>query len=125
MAEDMDLISRAIGNLEGQVRAMAHTVTALIAHWSEQDNKASDDRQALSDRIGEMGHQVDRMENKLDNVAGDVAGFKPTIADYQRSKNEMAGAQALRRVIWSAVVVIAAVLGYLVNVILDHFSTKP
>jgi TolA-binding protein len=88
MPNNLDEISRVIGNIEAEIRNLSATV-AEVRHTSAQQHREN------RERLEAIGERVGKIEAGMKPLAKTVATMEPIVAGYVVARWKIAGAFAL------------------------------
>jgi len=116
-------VARALGDLEGTVRAMAE-------QWRRQEEIATAGRRGVYDRIDSLSLQVTTLQSAATAVQQDVAEIKkdmdekvmPAIDAYSLDKARRLGWMDSGRLIWAGVIGACTLIGFVIHEILQYLA---
>lgn len=125
-------VERALGDLEGTVRAQTGTIKNLTDEWARRDDAATEGRRSLYLRFEALSTQVTASLISIDVLKKDFEEFKqyvhkeimPTIAAYKLADARRAGMWLMSRLFWAAVLCLFTLIGYAVHEFLQYLH-KP
>ncbi len=97
------------GTLREAFGALKGTVETFQKNWEKQDERASDSRRYLYEKmatversVGAVERTVDGLSHKVDAATKDIAEMKPAVTDWVASKNRGEGVGTALGYIWKA-----------------------
>jgi len=120
-----DSVARALGVLQGTVRAMSE-------QWRRQDDNANAGRRAVSERLEDLSEKVVTMSHNLDGVTQDVAELKndietevmPSVRAFQIAAAHRLGVIWAGKMFWALLVGVAGAVGFAVHEALQYFAKR-
>lgn len=101
-------MSRAIGRLDA-------TVENLTRNWQEQDNKATQGRRLLYERFESLKDKVADIGARVDQLATDITGLKPSVRSFEDGQQRRAGARTLLGFMWGGILAGGGAIGWVVH----------
>jgi hypothetical protein len=74
-----DATQAALRQMAGQIGELTSSVRSLETNWRNQDEKASNGRAVLHEKLDGLRGDFHLYSSKLDAVVADVAAMKPTV----------------------------------------------
>lgn len=78
-------MAKSLGGLES-------TVAGLVSQWRSQDEKASQGRRDLHQKIDAMRTEMQELDGLLKEAIKDIAEMKPTVEAVENAKQQAVGA---------------------------------
>ena len=121
-------VERALGDLEGTVRAQTETIKNLIDRWARQDAAATEGRKRLYERFETLSNQVAGSSVTLAELKKDFDDLKehvferimPTINAYNLAAAHRAGMWVMSKLFWAGILAICTVVGYGIHEMLQY-----
>jgi hypothetical protein len=116
-------VIRALGDLEGTVRALSSTVKDMADQWRDQEKHAVASRRILYDRVEGFSAQLGNVLGQIAGITQDVAELKndiddkimPTVTAYNAGIAHKAGAMWASGLYWTFLCALAAACGYAIH----------
>lgn len=108
-------MSRAIGRLDA-------TVENLTRSWKEQDDKAVQGRRMLYERFESLKDRVSDIGSRVDKLADDLTGIKPSVRSFEDGQVRKRGVRALLGLVWTGIVAVAGTIGWAIH---ELFASVP
>lgn len=128
MPDRMDDTSRAIGNLEGALRAQGEDIRKLTTAIEQRDTQAGEGRRRLYNSFESFKDSVSKrltlLELQSEQHTNSLSLITPTVQEWQEMKAQTAGAAKLGRVIYVVLSAIAAGLAATAWHLIELFNRR-
>lgn len=86
-------MAKSLGGLES-------TVAGLVSQWRSQDEKASQGRRDLHQKIDAMRGEMQELDGLLKEAIKDIAAMKPTVEAVENAKQQAVGVSKASVWLW-------------------------
>ncbi|WP_018456789.1 DUF1515 family protein [Bradyrhizobium sp. WSM4349] len=93
-------MAKSLGGLES-------TVAGLVSQWRSQDEKASQGRRDLHQKIDAMRTEMQELDGLLKGAIKDIADMKPTVEAVENAKQQAVGASKASVWLWRLAIFIS------------------
>lgn len=122
-------IQRQLNDLNRHVGGLTASIEAFNETWQRQDAAASQGRQRLYDRFEKFERYVRdslaSLSARVSSVEKQLNGHQTSVDDFNADKLRAEGAQRFGLWLWSALLVAAGFIGYVVHEALEWYLHLP
>lgn len=101
-----DATQAALRQMAEQIGGLTSTVRSLEGNWRSQDEKASQGRAVLYEKIDNLRTDFHGWKDKLEDVIAAVADMKPTVDEVKIAKQRAIGAFWMSRFLYAAGIIL-------------------
>ena len=112
-----------LGTLREAFGALKGAVETFQRNWEKQDERASDSRRYLYEKMATVERTVDGLSHKVEVVTKDIAEIKPAVTDWVAAKNRGEGVGSTLGFLWKALWSVFGAALMAAAWLIEHFTS--
>lgn len=117
--------NNGLGTLREAFGALKGAVETFQKNWEKQDERASDSRRYLYEKMGTVERTVDGLSHKVEAATIDIAQMKPAVTDWVAAKNRAKGVGTALGYVWKGLWAFGGAAAMAIAWFIEHFSRAP
>ncbi|WP_166295070.1 DUF1515 family protein [Bradyrhizobium sp. 2S1] len=121
--DDTASVNTALLQMAAKIGGLESTVSTLLQTWQRMEEKASEGRKDLHQKVEALRAEVTTMGAQISTATKDIAEMKPTVQAVQNVRVQADGVRNVSRWIYWAAVALSGGIVWVVNNFVDiHFK---